>query len=64
MNFHGLQRGVQALSTLEHFWNRYMSDDPRIILIVCGSAASWMIKKSKGNRRISSVNGQMPAYCE
>jgi len=33
------------LQALEHFWNRYMSDDPRIILIMCGSAASWMIKK-------------------
>ena len=31
--------------TLDHFWNRYLSDDHRIILIVCGSAASWMIKK-------------------
>ena len=33
------------IQTLDHFWNRYMSDDPRVILIVCGSAASWMIKK-------------------
>ena len=33
------------IQALDHFWNRYMSDDPRIILIVCGSAASWMIKK-------------------
>ena len=33
------------IQALDHFWNRYLSDDPRIILIVCGSAASWMIKK-------------------
>jgi len=33
------------IQALDHFWNRYMSDDQRIILIVCGSAASWMIKK-------------------
>ncbi|MBF8263144.1 MAG: Archaeal ATPase [Parachlamydiales bacterium] len=33
------------LEDLDHFWNRYMSEDNRIILIVCGSAASWMIKK-------------------
>ncbi len=33
------------VQSLDHFWNRYMSDDPRIILVVCGSAASWMIKK-------------------
>jgi len=33
------------LDDLDHFWNRYMSDNKRVILIVCGSAASWMIKK-------------------
>jgi AAA+ ATPase superfamily predicted ATPase len=31
---------VEALSYL---WNRYLEADTRIILIVCGSAASWMI---------------------
>jgi hypothetical protein len=31
---------VEALSYL---WNRYLEADIRIILIVCGSAASWMI---------------------
>ena len=33
------------LQALDHFWNRYMSDDNRVILIVCGSSASWMINK-------------------
>ena len=33
------------LQDLDHFWNRYMSDNKQVILIVCGSAASWMIKK-------------------
>ena len=33
------------LQDLDHFWNRYMSEDPRVIVVVCGSAASWMIKK-------------------
>lgn len=33
------------LPALDHFWNRYFSDDARIFLIVCGSAASWMINK-------------------
>ncbi len=28
---------------LSYLWNRYLESDPRIILIVCGSAASWMI---------------------
>lgn len=33
------------LSALEHFWNRYLSKNPQIILVVCGSSASWIIKK-------------------
>ena len=33
------------LEAFEHFWNRYMSRDKRIILVICGSAAAWMIKK-------------------
>lgn len=32
------------LPALENFWNRFASRDKRIIVIVCGSAASWMIK--------------------
>jgi uncharacterized protein len=31
------------LQALEHLWNRYLSDMPNLILIVCGSAASWML---------------------
>lgn len=38
------------LSALDHLWNRYLSRDKRIILIVCGSAASWMIKKIINNK--------------
>ncbi len=38
------------LTALDHIWNRYLSRDPRVILIVCGSAASWMIKKIIHNR--------------
>lgn len=30
---------------LEYFWNSWASAEPDIILIVCGSAASWMINK-------------------
>lgn len=33
------------LEDLDHFWNRYMSNNNRIVLIVCGSAATWMIRK-------------------
>ena len=33
------------VSALEHFWNSWASAQKNIILIVCGSAASWMINK-------------------
>lgn len=33
------------LPALDHFWNTVLSRDPRFILIICGSAASWMIAK-------------------
>ena len=39
------------LPAFEHFWNTWASKRTDIILVVCGSAASWMIKKilnSKG----------------
>lgn len=32
------------LPALEHFWNSFASRRPDILLIVCGSAASWMIR--------------------
>lgn len=38
------------LSALEHFWNSWASGRPDIILVVCGSAASWMINKVINNR--------------
>ncbi len=38
------------LSALEHFWNAWASTRPDIILVVCGSAASWMISKLINNR--------------
>jgi len=39
------------LGALEHFWNSFGSKHIDLILIICGSAASWMIQKivnSKG----------------
>lgn len=33
----------KLIQALDHFWNRYWSIDPRIKLIVCGSAASWIL---------------------
>ena len=32
------------LPALEHFWNAFASRRPDVLLIVCGSAASWMIR--------------------
>lgn len=31
------------LQALEHVWNRHLSRNKQIIVIICGSAASWMI---------------------
>lgn len=38
------------LQALEHLWNRYLSELPNVILIVCGSAASWMIDNIINNK--------------
>jgi len=32
------------LSALEHFWNAWASRQPHLVLVVCGSAASWMLQ--------------------
>ena len=31
------------LQAFEHFWNSWASDHSEIMLIVCGSATSWMV---------------------
>jgi hypothetical protein len=33
------------LQALDHFWNTHWSRNPKLKLIVCGSAASWMLEK-------------------
>lgn len=33
------------LPALDYFWNHHLSHMPNVILIICGSAAHWMIKK-------------------
>ncbi len=38
------------MMALEHFWNSWASNRKDIILITCGSAASWMINKLINNR--------------
>jgi uncharacterized protein len=39
-----------VISALEYYWNRHWVNDNRIKLVVCGSAASWIIKKIIKNR--------------
>ncbi len=36
------------MMALEHFWNSWATNRKDIILITCGSAASWMIKSMLG----------------
>lgn len=38
------------LNALEHFWNRYLSRSKNVILIICGSSASWMIRNIINNK--------------
>ena len=35
----------RLLQALDYFWNTVLSKDARFILVICGSAASWMIAK-------------------
>ncbi|MDR0910562.1 MAG: hypothetical protein LBM77_12445, partial [Spirochaetaceae bacterium] len=37
------------ITALEHFWNSWAAARPDILLIVCGSAASWMMDKLINN---------------
>lgn len=34
----------RLLQALDYYWNHYWSKNKRIILVVCGSSASWIIK--------------------
>lgn len=43
-------RRSNFLNMLEHFWNRYLSRHKNAILIICGSSASWIIRKIINNR--------------
>ncbi|MDR1238471.1 MAG: ATP-binding protein [Propionibacteriaceae bacterium] len=38
------------VSALEHFWNDWAASRPEILLIVCGSSTSWIVKKLFKNR--------------
>lgn len=38
------------LEALDYYWNRYWSEDQRIKLVICGSAASWIIENVLHNK--------------
>ncbi|ANH82843.1 hypothetical protein A8C56_19295 [Niabella ginsenosidivorans] len=38
------------LSAFGYFWNMYLSERPDLLVIICGSAASWMIRKIVNNK--------------
>lgn len=38
------------VSALEHFWNDWASTRNDIMLVVCGSAASWLVKNIEDNK--------------
>lgn len=40
-----------VLQALDYMWNRFWVNAPRIKLIVCGSAASWMIENILNNKK-------------
>ena len=39
-----------CIAALEHFWNGWATARKDILLIVCGSAASWLLKKVVGDK--------------
>ncbi len=38
------------LSAFEHFWNSWASNQKNLVVVICGSAASWMIHKVVNNK--------------
>jgi uncharacterized protein len=38
------------LSAFEHFWNSWASRQSNIVVVICGSAASWMIRNIVNNK--------------
>ncbi len=60
----------KLITALELYWNRYWVFDPRIKLIICGSATSWIVENiinNKGglhNRVTRSIHLQPFSLCE
>src|SRR3990167_1563658 len=40
----------KLLSAVDYYWNRHWVDNPKIKLIICGSAASWIIENILNNK--------------
>lgn len=40
----------RLLQAIDYYWNQYWKKDKRIKLVVCGSSASWIIKKILHNK--------------
>jgi uncharacterized protein len=40
----------KLLEALDYYWNRYWVDNPHIKLVICGSAASWIIDNILNNK--------------
>lgn len=38
------------LTAFEHFWNTWASKHPNLTVVICGSAASWMIRNIMNNK--------------
>ena len=38
------------LPAFEHFWNHWASKEERLMVVICGSAASWMLSNILGNK--------------
>lgn len=43
-------RGSNLVSALEHFWNDWAGTQKDMVLVVCGSATSWITKKILKNK--------------
>ena len=43
-------KNSHLLQNLDYYWNQYWSKDKRIKLIICGSAASWIIDNIVNNK--------------
>jgi uncharacterized protein len=43
-------RKSEFLSAFDYFWNSWGTRQPNLIVVVCGSAASWMIAKVIGDK--------------